>query len=124
MTYEQNKGGYLMPIRNWALFQEVDLANTFFKRFIGWMGKKNIKQEEGLLLIPCRSVHTCFMKFPIDVLFLDASGKVIHMIENMKPWRVSPIVNGSAAVLEVSGGAAASSGIQLGDRIIELSSLK
>jgi uncharacterized membrane protein (UPF0127 family) len=109
---------------NRALFQEVDLADTFFKRFIGWMGKRNVSEEEGLLLIPCKSVHTCFMRFPVDVLFIDVSGKVVHIIERLKPWRFSPVVKQAVAVLEISAGAAALNGIKLEDRIIELPSLQ
>jgi uncharacterized membrane protein (UPF0127 family) len=109
-----------MSTRNRALFQEVDLANTFIKRFKGWMGKSNVSDGEGLLLLPCKSVHTCFMRFNIDVLFIDSAGKVVHMIEQMKPWRFSPVVKKAAAVLEITGGSIATQGIKLGDQIIEL----
>lgn len=109
-----------MTIRNTALFQEVDLANTFIKRFKGWMGKETVSEGEGLLLMPCKSVHTCFMRFNIDVLFIDSAGKVVHTIEQMKPWRLSPVVKQAEAVLEIAGGSIAAQGIKLGDQIIEL----
>lgn len=116
----KGKEGDGMSNRNWALFHQVDVADTFGKRLKGWMGKKKPQSSEGLLLIPCKSIHTLFMKFPIDVLFIDPSGKVIHLIEQMKPWRFSPVIQQSAAVLELVGGSVAESGIRLGDRVIEL----
>ncbi|MEI7880862.1 MAG: DUF192 domain-containing protein, partial [bacterium] len=47
------------------------VADTFWKRSIGLMGKPGLKAGQGLLLSPCGSIHTCFMRFPIDIIFLD-----------------------------------------------------
>ena len=50
----------------------VEIADNFFRRFCGLMGKKNLPARHGLLISPCNSIHMCFMKFPIDAVFLDA----------------------------------------------------
>ncbi|MBP9674225.1 MAG: DUF192 domain-containing protein [Bacteriovoracaceae bacterium] len=60
-------------------------ADTFFARLVGLMGQK--KTSTGLLLEPCQSIHTCFMLFPLDVIFLDANNRVVKVIYHLKPWR-------------------------------------
>ena len=69
------------------LIPELLVADTFWKRSIGLMGRRSLNPRQGLLLRPCGSIHTCFMRFPIDVIFLDASGRVIRIGRNVAPWR-------------------------------------
>lgn len=59
---------------------------------------------EGLWLLPCPMIHTFFMKFSIDVLFLSRQWRVLKVMENLKPWRISPYVFGAHSVLELPGG--------------------
>ena len=61
--------------------------------------------EEGLWIVPCPMIHTFFMKFAIDVLFLDKDLRVVRVLEGLKPWRVSPWVFRAHSVLEFAGGA-------------------
>lgn len=96
------------------LLEDVKIADTFFKRLVGLMGK-TLEKSEGLLIKPCNSIHCFFMKIPIDVIFLDETNHVIHKIEGMKPWKVSPIIKGSKAVIEASAGALHK--IQVGDQV-------
>lgn len=96
-------------------------ADTFWKRLKGWMGKKEWNEAEGLLLIPCRSVHTCFMRESIDVIFLDNKGTVVYLVKRMEPWRFSPNVKSAFAVLELPTGSIEKKGIQLGDRLLAVS---
>jgi uncharacterized protein len=79
-------------------------AKNFWSRFWGLMPRKYINGDEGLLLTPCNSVHTFFMSFPIDVVYLDSSMKVIAIFENVKPWRVLPMKKGGRYVLETTPG--------------------
>lgn len=84
------------------------IANTFFSRFKGLMGKESLPQGEALLIESCNSIHTFFMKFPIDVAYLSGSGnefKVIMIRRDMTPWRVDFPVFGAKAVLEMASGA-------------------
>jgi uncharacterized protein len=70
----------------------------------GLLGRASMDADEGLWIVPCPMIHTFFMKFPIDVLFLNRELKVVRVIENLKPWRLSPWVFRAHSVLELAGG--------------------
>ncbi|SFH98777.1 hypothetical protein SAMN05192551_10520 [Tindallia magadiensis] len=76
----------------------VKEAKSFFQRFIGLMGKKEMNSE-GLLFRNCAAVHTCFMKFTICIVFLDENDKVLDY-QTLPPWKVSKIVEGTKHILE------------------------
>ncbi|MBP5429688.1 MAG: DUF192 domain-containing protein [Elusimicrobiaceae bacterium] len=99
-----------------VIAQQVVLANTFYSRLKGLMGRKGLPQGEALLLDPCPQIHTCFMRFDIDVVFLDCSGRVVAVLEQIKPWRMSKFYSGCQA-LELSGGSLQGS-VQPGDILI------
>jgi len=84
------------------------IADRFFSRVKGLIGKKSLSKEEGLLITKCNSIHTFFMKFPIDVLFLKKENKssfrVVKKIEKMEPFRLSPLVLKADTVLELKAG--------------------
>lgn len=84
--------------------REVEEARSFFSRLVGLMFRKGMKPGSALLLSPCNSVHTCFMRFKMDGLFLDGNGKVLRVVENMKPWRMTSVVWGAQTMLELPGG--------------------
>ena len=86
------------------LVADVELADTFFTRFLGLMGRASLPDGKGLLLAPCPQIHTCFMRFDIDAVFCDKSGKVLYVKENMKPWRFGRFVWGGYYTLELAGG--------------------
>jgi uncharacterized protein len=103
--------------RNNNLSQRLTIANTFWSSLRGLLGKEHLSEGDGLLLIPCQSVHTMFMRFPIDVIFLDKEGQVIHLIEKMTPWRVSRHLIKARSVLEVPAGTIARTDTHQGDFI-------
>jgi uncharacterized membrane protein (UPF0127 family) len=72
---------------------------------------------DGLWIIPSRGVHTLAMRFPIDVLYLDPDQHVVHVEENLKPWRVAKVSMRTASVLELPGNTLKSSGTAVGDEI-------
>ena len=93
---------------------EICLAKTFLSRFIGLMF---IHKESfcGALLIPkCSSIHTFFMRFCIDVVFLDKTNTVVRVIKNLKPWRVVALVSFAKSVVELKPGFADKYGIKEG----------
>lgn len=92
--------------REKELADKVQPANSFFKRFIGLMGKKQLNSSEGLLLLSCSSIHCFFMRFPIDAVYLSDDKKVLG-IETIKPWRIGRIYRGTRHVLELPAGATA-----------------
>lgn len=96
----------------------VHVADTFRSRLKGLLGRKDFPPGEGLVLHPCSSVHTCFMKFPIDVVFLDRQGRVVYLQENLIPWRFTPIVRKAATVVELPPGSIEAGCIKSGDTLI------
>lgn len=93
------------------------VADSFWSRMKGLMGKKDMGEDEGLLLAPCNAVHMMFMRFPIDVIFLDRDFVVVKILNNLKPWRTSPIVRGAYQVIELKAGIAAEKRINNGDKL-------
>lgn len=92
------------------------LADTPLSRLRGLLGRKQLEADEGLLLTPASSIHTSFMRFPIDVVFLDADLTVLGMREAMKPWRMKAW-RGSRSVLELPAGTCERRGLRPGDRL-------
>ncbi|HBJ59051.1 MAG TPA: DUF192 domain-containing protein [Verrucomicrobia bacterium] len=62
------------------------IACTFFERARGLIGTRGLPQGEGLLIPRCNAVHTFFMRYPIDVTFLDQAGEIIKVVRNVRPW--------------------------------------
>ena len=98
------------------LATRATVADGFFSRMRGLLGRRDLPQGEGLVIVPCKSVHAAFMRFPIDVLFLDRSGVVQHAMQLM-PWRFSPVVRAAHIVLELPCGTIAAAGTAPGDVI-------
>lgn len=103
--------------RNTLLAANAARADSFVTRFKGLMGVATLPAGEGLHITPCNSVHTFFMKIPIDVLFLDASQQVVDVAHAMAPWRVSPVYFSAKSVLELPAGTAAATGTETGDTL-------
>lgn len=84
--------------------REVETADTFWTRLFGLMMRPSLPVGKALLLSPCPQIHTCFMRFAIDAVFCDRSGRVLYVKENMKPWRFGRFVRGAYYTLELPGG--------------------
>jgi uncharacterized protein len=95
----------------------LDVADTFLKSLIGLMGRSSLRRGQGLWIRPCQSIHTFWMRFPIDVLFLDHEGIIVHLIESMKPFRISKHILKARSVLELPAFSIQGTDTQLGDRI-------
>lgn len=91
--------------RGETLASRVQLADDSASRNKGLLGRESMDSDEGLWIVPCPMIHTFFMKFPIDVVFLDKQLRVRRVIEDLKPWRLSPWVWSAHSVLELAGGA-------------------
>ncbi len=89
------------------------IADSFFTRLRGLLGRDELPRGEGLLLIPAPSVHTAFMRFPIDVVLLDRELRVLAVREAVGPWRTAG-VRGARMTLELPAGEAARQGIEPG----------
>jgi uncharacterized membrane protein (UPF0127 family) len=95
-----------------------EIADRLLPRLRGLMGRSGLPAGEGILLRPAPSIHTAFMRFPIDVLFLDRSLRVLAVVERLGPWRVAS-QRSARAVLELAAGEAARRGVLVGD-LLEL----
>jgi len=91
---------------------------TLFGRLRGLLGRLRIGLGEGLWLIPSRGIHTIGMLFPIDVIYLDADYRVIHLVEHLRPLRISPIRLRSSSLLQVPAHTIYASQTKLGDRML------
>jgi uncharacterized protein len=96
--------------------ERCTVAHTMFTRMRGLLGKRGLDTGEGLLIRPAPSIHTFFMRFPIDVVFLSRQGEVLKVAERVPPWRARSCRH-SYAVLELAAGEAGRRGIAVGDRL-------
>lgn len=87
------------------LLSEVQRADRLFSRIKGLLGRRTLGPGQGMWLIPCKQVHTAFMRFALDVVFLDRNLEVIAMYSGLAPWRVTRFFLQAHSVLEASGGA-------------------
>lgn len=93
------------------------VADTFWTRLKGLLGRTSLAEDEGLLIRPCHSVHTVGMKFPIDVVFLTGDGRVVAVLEELAPSRASKVYAEAKMVLELSAGRIQKTGIEVGDQL-------
>lgn len=96
----------------------VAAALTGLARIKRLLGKVRIAPGEGLWFVPAQGIHTIGMLFPIDVLFLDADNRVIHLIESMPPFRVSPLRLNSASVLALAAHTIYASQVRVGHELL------
>lgn len=97
---------------------DLKIARSFKERLMGLMFRKRICSSEGLLILGCNSIHTCFMRFAIDVVFMDMDHRVICIKEKIKPWRQSGFVRKAYMTLELPEGTVGRKNISLGDILI------
>jgi uncharacterized membrane protein (UPF0127 family) len=95
----------------------VAVADTRATRAVGLLNRSGLEPGEGLWIVPSRGVHTCWMRFPIDMVALDDRGVIIDYVPNLRPWRIRLPRRGTAGVLELPVGALTRSGTALGHRI-------
>jgi uncharacterized membrane protein (UPF0127 family) len=81
----------------------VDIATTRAERRQGLLGRDALNDASALVITPCWMIHTGFMRFPIDAIFVDREGVVVRVVRNMKPWRIA-VTARAHAVVELSGG--------------------
>ena len=94
----------IIPVTKQLIAQNITFSVTFWSRFLGLMLKKTLPKGEALVIKPCNSIHTFFMRFPIDVVFTDEKWRVVAVYENLRPWRVTKIVKEAKQVIELPAG--------------------
>ena len=93
------------------------VATRPLQRMRGLLGRRELPEGEGILLRRAGSVHTFFMRFPIDAVFLDREQTVLRVAGNVPPWR-AVAQRGARAVLELPAGEAARRGLAVGERVV------
>ena len=95
----------------------VRIAYGRVERAVGLLTRSGLEAGEALWIAPSRGVHTCGMRFEIDIVALDGDGVVVDIVSGMKPWRARMPRSGTEGVLELRAGAAKVAGTQIGHRI-------
>ena len=93
------------------------VADTALTRMRGLLGRTELPSGEGMLIRPANSIHTWFMRFTIDALFLDKQGNVVKIASRMKPWKLTSIAIKARGVLELPEGTIEKSGTRVGDLV-------
>ena len=99
------------------MVERCDLAQSLWSRMRGLLGRKDLAPGEGLMIMKTRSIHTAFMAFPIDAVFLDRELRVRRVVSGIRPFRVAFGRRGSRHVLELAAEEAARAGITQGRRL-------
>jgi uncharacterized protein len=102
--------------RNTVLADAAQLANTSATRRTGLLKHKRLEPGDGLWIVPCESVHTFFMKFPIDLVYLDKRRKVRKVRHAVPAWRLSMCLT-AHSVLELPAGTVQRTGTLVGDEL-------
>lgn len=108
---------YIVTADEKMIAKNVSIANNFYKRLKGLLGKKELDSGEGLLIHPCKQVHTFGMKFNIDAVFVSPLSKVVYIEHNMPRGKVSKYIKRANHVLELEGGTAKEKNILIGQTI-------
>ena len=91
-------------INSICLIQHLNVCDSFLSRGVGLLGKSGLPENTGIWLTPCRGVHTCFMRFEIDILYLDKAGMVLGLQTGVAPSRFPKAPKGTYSIVEVQSG--------------------
>lgn len=97
---------------------QIKKADTFVGRFLGLMFRRSLPEQKALWIIPCNSIHMFFMRFSIDVVFLDKQNNIVKLAEQVRPWSMILPVHHAHSALELHAGTIRKHGLQLGDQIV------
>ena len=103
--------------RNTELCRNAVVARTFWTRLVGLIGRRSLPKGHGLVITPCRSVHTMFMRFPIDVIYVDRSRRVVKTVSALKPYRASLGGASAESAIELPAGTVGATTTAVGDAL-------
>jgi uncharacterized membrane protein (UPF0127 family) len=103
--------------RNIILADNCFVAKGPLQRVKGLLGRSSMQRGSALLLKPCNSIHSFFMKFAIDALFVDKSNRVVGILPEFRPFRISPVYFQACCVIEFPAGTLLPESVRVGDRI-------
>lgn len=110
-----------MRVRNLSrdtdLADRATVADSFWRRLRGLLGRDGLEGGDGLVIVPCTSVHMLGMRFPLDVLYLDRAGTVLRALPELRPGQFGPVVWRSHVAVELPAGTIAATGTLPGDQV-------
>ncbi|HXH21448.1 MAG TPA: DUF192 domain-containing protein [Dehalococcoidia bacterium] len=104
--------------RDTTLGEAIQVADTAVRRVKGLLGRECLEDGQGLLFKSCSSLHTLFMRFPIDIIFMDRQGKVLKVRKGVKPFKFVAAPLRAYYALELPTDAVARSDTRVGDRLV------
>lgn len=104
--------------RNTVLAERASCAAGFFGRLVGLLDRAGLKKGEGLILDPSNSIHSFFMRFSFDAVFVNKERRIVGLLRSFKPFRVSPVFFASRMTLELPSGTINASATEIGDEIL------
>jgi uncharacterized membrane protein (UPF0127 family) len=100
-----------------VLVPNCSVAEGSWERNVGLLRHKSLAAGEGLWIDPCNAIHTFFMRFAIDAIFLSKNLQVVKIKANVEPWRITGVYWRARSVLELPAGEARRLGIRIGDEL-------
>ncbi len=100
-----------------VLIPDLEIARGFHARGVGLLGRASIANDQAMWILKCNSIHTFFMKFAIDCVFVDRSLKVKAIYQGVKPWRLVLPVWGASSVFEMPSGSVQRLNVNVGDQL-------
>ena len=107
-----------MMLNEQVLIPKCQIAESYFSRFIGLMGKKAVPEDEAICFPCCNSIHTFFMRIPIDVVLVSATGVVVDVLTAIKPWRLMLPKLNAKHIIEMKADRAKGLGIKVGTKLL------
>lgn len=107
----------LMNSNNQVLLSDLTIADTMWSRGKGLLGTKDLDAHKGMWLKPGNSIHTYFMNYAIDCIFVDAELKVKALVPNVQPGKMIWPVRGAKSVIEIKAGGLERMNLQVGDKL-------
>ena len=104
--------------KNTTIAREGAMADTFFARMTGLLGRKTLKKGEALVITKCQSIHMFFMRFAIDVIFIDKNSMTVGLVKSIKPFRMSPYFFKACSAIELEAGTIERTKTLIGDQIL------
>lgn len=107
----------LVSVESGAMLATLELADTPLARMVGLLGRDELADDDGLLIDPCHSIHTWFMRFPIDVLFMTREGEVVTIFDALPPFRLASGTRRARLTIELPAGARRRANLVVGSHL-------
>lgn len=104
--------------RGTVVAERCKVARSLRDRTVGLLGRSSLPPGEGLWIERSPSIHMFFMRFAIDAVFIDGSGRVVRVVEHLRPWRIVAWARGARDCLELPAGSVGPTGTVVGDQLV------